>query len=203
MPTSLAYLPYALVRALVPFLRPARGWTAKQTLSVMYTRLAMELFVITKFQPVAPREGGWRETPGLIGGLLSLLNYTGPGGRVAHPRTALKAAMLPQHDENKRGDRVWFGAPPLEYFRGILSINPTGRDGQGQVTDSDNYRGAPLVRPGEAKIRTRAFWFMPGGPKEHAPLPHREKGQDRQVILFFRGLSMRLFCSVGSVKKWG
>jgi len=138
-------------------------------------------------QPIQPREGGLRERPGAIGTILAILNNTGPGGRVAHPLMAAQAAKKIGHKQDAkhlRNDRIWFDAPPLEYYRGILSLK-TSEVAQ-PVQDCETYNGPAMVDVSWAKSRTRAFWFMPHGEKQHPPAAVKG-GQKEPVILYFHG----------------
>jgi acetyl esterase/lipase len=152
------------------------------------TRLAIRFMVLFKMQPIQPREGGIREKPGFVGTSLALLNELGPGGRVAHPLMAAEAVSKKAHKQDTkhtRHDRVWFDPPPLEYYRGILTLKTT-ETGLEKVTDCDTYKGPAMIDMKWAKVRTRAFWFMPDGTKQH--LPEKVKGaQKGPVILYFHG----------------
>lgn len=98
-----------------------------------------------------------------------------------HPKEAIQAA---EQAAGKRTDRVWIDPPPLEAFRGILTINTAG-PGKG-FAHCKTYAGPPLVEPGFAKVRTRCFWFMH---KDGLRPPHRgeKKKRDRPVFLYFHG----------------
>lgn len=150
------------------------------------TRLAIRFMIIFKMQPIQPREGGLRERPGVVSTMLAVLNNTGPGGRVAHPIMAAKAASKIGHKQDSkhyRHDRVWFDPPPLEYFRGILTLKTRERQ---RVEDCETYNGPAMVDISWSKHRTRAFWFMPKGVTQ--PPPAESKGgQDGPVILYFHG----------------
>lgn len=158
------------------------------------TRLAIRFMCIFKMQPVQPREGGWRERPGIIGTTLALMNELGPGGRVAHPKMAIEAAMKNGHKQDAkhaRHDRIWFDAPPLDYFRGILTLK-TSEVSEEKVEDCETYNGPAMVDIKWAKVRTRGFWFMPDGLKQHAPVQSKG-GQKGPVILYFHGGSAVTF----------
>lgn len=158
------------------------------TVAVLMTRLAIRFMCIFKMQPVQPREGGWRERPGFIGTTLALMNELGPGGRVAHPKMAIESALKRGHKQDAkhaRHDRIWFDAPPLDYFRGILTLK-TSEASVERVEDCETYNGPAMVDIKWAKVRTRGFWFMPDGFKQHAPVLN-EKGQKDPVILYFHG----------------
>lgn len=190
LPTSFVYFPYALVRALIPFLRPHRRWSIESTVAVLMTRLAIKFMVLFKMQPIQPRENGWREKPGVIGTTLALLNELGPGGRVAHPIMAAEAASKKGHKQDAkhaRHDRVWFDPPPLDYYRGILTLKTGDSDTTVErVQDCDTYNGPAMVDMKWAKVRTRAFWFMPGGMKQQPPSKSKG-GQKEPVTLYFHG----------------
>ncbi|UZJ53408.1 hypothetical protein CBS101457_002728 [Exobasidium rhododendri] len=139
-------------------------------------------------QPIQPREGGYRERPGIVGTVLAILNNTGPGGRVAHPIMAAQAAVKIGHkqdSEHRRHDRVWFDAPPLQYYRGILSLK-TSKTTKDRVQDCETYNGPPMVDISWTKSRTRAFWYLPKGDKQRTPAAS-EGGQKEPVILYFHG----------------
>lgn len=145
-------------------------------------RRVIRLYCRFQMQPLQPREHGWRESNSALGTFLAMINMSGPGGKVIHPKEALHAA---QHIAGAhRSDRVWLDPPPLDAFRGILSIR-TGKPGEG-IAHGPSYNGPPLVDPGFAKVRTRAFWFMH---KDHVSPPHPSdrKIRDRPVILYFHG----------------
>ena len=190
LPSAAVYLPYALLRALVPFLRPHRRWTVQGTMAVLMTRLTIHFMVFLRMQPIQPREGGLRERPGALGTLLAILNNTGPGGRVAHPLLAVEAARKIGHKQGGkrlRNDRVWFDAPPLAYYRGLLSLRtPKGSPLEQRVEGCPTYNGPAMVDVAWAKNRTRAFWFMPHGETQHPPAEVKG-GQKEPVILYFHG----------------
>lgn len=197
------YLPFAILRAAIPFLRPHRRMSFVASLSILMVRFSIRLMILTRFQPLAPRENGWREQPGMIGTTLAIFNMSGPGSRVAHPVLAAKAAMKVAHQQNKprgdpkrRNDRVWFDAPPLPYYRGILSLKVSGRRGPTgsiagarRVTDCTTYNGPAMVDVAWAKARTRGFWFLPHGEKQHPP-SHSPGEQKEPVVLYFRECSV-------------
>lgn len=187
------FLPIAILRAAIPYLRPHRRMTFVSSLAVIMVRLSIRLMILTRFQPLAPREKGWREQPGFIGAMLASLNMSGPGARVAHPLLAVQAAKKVAHSQknNQRNDRVWFDAPPLQYYRGVLSLKvDSTREGGSivaprRVTDSALYEGPAMVDVSWAKSRTRGFWFLPNGSKQHPPKVSSE-AQKEPVVLYFR-----------------
>lgn len=182
VPTSLALLPLSLVRSLIPFLRLDPRFSFLQNLSVMYVRRVIRNYCRFKVQPIQPREHGWRESNTALGTFLAIANMSGPGGRVIHPKETVQAAL---HEVGgKRLDRVWIDPPPLDAFRGLLTIQ-TGKPGTG-FAHGKTYKGPPLVDPGFAKVRTRCFWFMH---KDNIspPKPSEKRSRDRPVILYFHG----------------
>lgn len=181
VPTSLALLPFYLIASLIPRLRKDIRWSFLQNLSILYVRRVIRVYCRLRVQPIQPRENGWRESNSILGTMLEFINLSGPGGRVIHPKEALRAA---EQAAGNRTDRVWIDPPPLDAFRGILTINTQG-PGKGFV-HSKTYQGPPLVAPGMAKVRTRCFWFMHRD-NLSPPHPSQKKKQDRPVILYFHG----------------
>lgn len=148
----------------------------------MYVKRIIRLYCRFKVQPVQPREHGIRESNTALGTLLSIANLSGPGGRVIHPKETIKAAL---HEAGGgRLDRVWIAPPPLEAFRGILTVQ-TGKPGTG-FAHGKTYKGPPLVSPSLAKVRTRCFWFMHRDSLA-PPKANEKKSRDRPVILYFHG----------------
>ncbi|CAO1613077.1 unnamed protein product [Parajaminaea phylloscopi] len=182
VPTSVAILPFYLLLSLFPRLRKDARWSFIQNLSVLYVRRVIRIYCRFRVQPIQPRENGWRESNSVIGTALEFANLSGPGGRVVHPKEAIRAAE--QAAGGKRSDRVWIDPPPLDAFRGILTINTQG-PGKGYV-HSKTYQGPPLVEPGMAKLRTRCFWFMHRDGLS-PPNPAEKRRRDRPVILYFHG----------------
>jgi hypothetical protein len=172
-------LPALILKNLLPFMRTHPQWSFLQALSVSVVRWAMHNFIALRLQPIAPREGGWRESPNFLAALLVTLNLSGPGGfaAVRRPQKVVKAAKKQTHGH----DRVWMDAPPLEYFRGLLTIHSGSSSA---MVRSPTYTGPPLVDPSWAKARTRAFWFM----RKAGEAPPELDGskRDRPVILYFR-----------------
>ncbi|PWN97770.1 alpha/beta-hydrolase [Tilletiopsis washingtonensis] len=173
-------LPALILKNLLPFMRTHPQWSFLQALSVSVVRWAMHNFIALRLQPIAPREGGWRESPNFLAALLVTLNLSGPGGfaAVRRPQKVVKAAKKQTHGH----DRVWMDAPPLEYFRGLLTIHSGSSSA---MVRSPTYTGPPLVDPSWAKARTRAFWFM----RKAGEAPPELDGskRDRPVILYFHG----------------
>lgn len=186
VPTSLLFLPINIIRSLIPLLRLDPRWSFGQNLAILYVRRVIRMFIRFKMQPIQPRENGWRESSSFIGTLLAISNMSGPGGKVIHPRKMIHAAE--KDTDSGRLDRVWIRPPPLNAFRGLLTIRTSER-GQ-KVENGETYRGPALVDPGMAKLRTKCYWFMhrdqlsppgPGGQGSSAPTA------DRPVILYFHG----------------
>ncbi|KOS14546.1 endoplasmic reticulum protein [Malassezia pachydermatis] len=182
VPTTLLLLPFVILRCMIPY-GPGRykKWTVMETVGVYLTRRAIRNMCRFGMQPIPPREHGWRESNNMLGAFLSLLNNSGPGGIVAMP-----SAEIHQVEEMvKRGrhDRDWFNPPPLEAFKGILSIKTSPED---MVTDSAMYNGPALVEPKWAKTRIRGLWFMKDA-KSHAPKPGPAGSQKQPVLLYFHG----------------
>ncbi|CEH17720.1 hypothetical protein CBOM_04114 [Ceraceosorus bombacis] len=183
LPSSAILIPLLIAKNALPWLRTHRGWSFRLALGIEATRWAMRNFIFFRLQPIAPRQGGLRERPGLLGALLQSLNASGPGGRVVLPKQLAKTSLQAAKKQNRRRDRIWFDAPQLEYFRGILAIQP-GKEGTGAVRTA-GYRGPALVEPKWAKAKTRGFWFM--RKDGEAPPEVDEKKSERPVILYFHG----------------
>lgn len=184
VPSATILTPLYILRSILPLTRLDPRWSFIQNLGVMHVRRVVRLFTRFGVQPVQPREHGWRESSTIIGTMLGLLNLSGPGGRVVHPEMALRAA---EHAAGQRADRVWIPPPPLDAFRGLLTIR-TGKAGEG-TAHGPTYNGPPLVDPGFAKVRTRCFWFMhkdgvsPPTPSQKG----KTRTSDRPVFLYFHG----------------
>lgn len=180
VPTTALLLPLFLLRALIPF-GPGRykGWTVLEALGLFLTRYAMRNIIRFNLQPIPPREKGWREMDNVIGGFLSLVNLSGPGGLVASAPPIVD--QVEGYIRDGRRDTDWFNPPPLEALKGILSI----KVGDNKVTDSTEYKGAALVEPKWAKTRVKGYWFM----HNHAdsPMPGPSGSQKHPVVLFFHG----------------
>lgn len=175
------------IRAAIPFLRPHRRMSFVAALGTLMVRYSIRMMVLTSFQPLPPREHGWREQPGLIGASLATLNMSGPGSRVAHPLLTLKAATKQAHKQSgkRRNDRVWFDAPQLPYYRGILTLKH-GKGEPQKVQGCSTYNGPAMVDISWTKSRTRGFWFLPNGEKQHPPA-REPGGQKEPVVLYFHG----------------
>lgn len=159
-----------------------------QALAILMVRYSIGLMVLTHFQPIAARENGLRERTGVLGALLASLNMSGPGSRVAHPILAAKAASKVAHKQDsrhRRNDRVWFNAPSMPYYRGIISLKPSGKAPGPQVQDCTTYNGPAMVDVSWAKSRTRGLWFLPNASKQHPP-SRTPGGQNEPVVLYFR-----------------
>ncbi|PWN18754.1 alpha/beta-hydrolase [Microstroma glucosiphilum] len=184
VPSATLLTPLYILRSLLPLTRLDPRWSFIQNLGVMHVRRVVRLFTRFGVQPIQPRENGWRESSTILGTFLGLLNLSGPGGRVVHPEMALRAA---EHAAGQRADRVWIPPPPLDAFRGLLTIR-TGKAGEG-TAHGPTYNGPPLIDPAFAKVRTRCFWFMhkdgisPPVPSQKG----RTRNSDRPVILYFHG----------------
>ncbi|EPQ31446.1 uncharacterized protein PFL1_00781 [Pseudozyma flocculosa PF-1] len=192
VPTSLLAIPLIALRCIVPALRPNPRWSFLTALSILNVRRAMRSMIRFGFQPIQPREGGWRDTRGSIAALLNVLNYSGPGGSVTHPKLAADAAK-----KVARGvDKVWFDPPPLDALTDVLSVRTQGA-GRGLAVQSTHYAGPPLLDPAFAKTRSRAFWFMhrPGvlppsaqaASKSATTTTTKTPPRERPVILYFHG----------------
>lgn len=180
VPTSLLYLPLYILRAYLPYYHGRyKNWTALEALGVFITQRAMRNLVRFRMQPLPPREKGWREMNNIVGGFLSLVNLSGPGGLVSSAPPVF--SQVSEYTREGRRDRDWFDAPPLEDLKGILSIKVDDN----QVVDSSEYQGPALVEPKWAKTRVKGFWFM------HNHLHHPVTGplgtQKRPVLLYFHG----------------
>ncbi|WFD30113.1 hypothetical protein MSPP1_001129 [Malassezia sp. CBS 17886] len=181
VPTTLLLLPLMMLRALLPFGRGRhKAWSFTQTMGVLLTRRALRNMIRFGMQPVPPREKGWREQQNAFGAFLSLLNISGPGGVVAAPRPVVKEVDQYVHDG--RIDTDWFNPPPLEAFRGIITVKT---DNKQIVTDSKYYHGPALVEPKWAKTRVKGFWFMYS--RAHRPKQGPKGSQKRRVVLYFHG----------------
>ncbi|PWN52412.1 alpha/beta-hydrolase [Violaceomyces palustris] len=184
IPTSLIHIPLVLLRCLVPSLRPDRRLDFQTSVSILVVKRAMRNMIRFHFQPIAPRENGWRDGDGFLATLLSVLNFSGPGGYVSHPQLPLK---IKANQATRSPDKVWFDAPPLEALTGILSVRTQDRKAR---VSSKTYTGPPLVDPGWAKCRTRAFWFMHRSgllPPLPVKLGGGDRERDRPVVLYFHG----------------
>jgi len=172
-----ALLPIYILLAALPALGSRyKDWTFLETLNILVVRRAVRLMTVFGMQPIPPRENGWREMNNFVGKLLSNLNTQGPGGFVG-PATENYASK-------NRPDVEWFDPPPLEAFRGVLTIRtPTNQNTN--VKDSRYYSGPPLLEPCWAKARTKAFWFM--SERRPAPSLGPSGSQSRPVILYFHG----------------
>ncbi|KAK0549288.1 hypothetical protein OC861_004486 [Tilletia horrida] len=182
VPTTLLLIPLWLVRALVPFLRQHSRWPVSRSLGVTFSKRSLKNFTRFGIQPVAPREGGLRDQPGLLALFLNMANFSGPGGSVQPPPGSIEAARRAK--QNLRHDVVWFDPPPIETLTGILSVR-WGRPGQGHVS-SDSYHGAPLVDAAWTKARIRALWFM-AQPNTYPPQPDSPQPPNKRVLLYFHG----------------
>lgn len=181
VPTTLILLPFVILRGMIPY-GPGRykKWTMLETVGVILTRRAIRNMCRFRMQPIPPRENGWREGDNVVGSFLSLLNNSGPGGLVA--MAPAEVSQVEEYVRHGRRDRDWFDPPPLDAYRGILTIKAQRGD---TVTDSNHYQGPALVEPKWAKTRIRGLWFMS---KEnfHAPKPGHAGSQSRPVMLYFR-----------------
>ena len=177
VPTSFIFIPLIVLRCIIPALRPNPNLSFASAAAILNVRRAMRNFIRFRFQPIQPREGGLRDRHGFLAATLSLLNFSGPGGNVTHPKLAIKAAA-----QELSRDKVWFDPPPLELFNDVLSIQ-TGKWGSGKVK-SEYYNGPPLVEPKWAKTRTCGYWFMH---KDGISPPLKSGKHDRPVILYFHG----------------
>lgn len=188
VPSTLVLFPIYVLRSLIPFLKKHPQWSFLTSMGILMVRHSMRNFIRFGLQPLAPRENGWREMPGLIGAFLSLLNFSGPGGNIRHPEKALKAA-LKNSGGRKRLDRVWIDPPPLEAYRGVLSIQASNKKSIPPTrVKTQDYNGPALIEAAWAKTRIRCFWFMH---KDHVTPPelttHTDhKAPTRNVILYFR-----------------
>jgi acetyl esterase/lipase len=163
--------------------------TFVNALAILMVRYSIRMMVLTKFQPVPPRENGLREGTGVLGATLAILNMSGPGSRVAHPRLAVEAAkrVAQQGKHKRRHDRVWFDPPSLPYYRGLLTLKTTDANQPGQrVQGCASYNGPAMIDASWAKHRTRAFWFLPRGQQQTSP-ERQPGGQKEPVILYFHG----------------
>ncbi|WFC97625.1 hypothetical protein MYAM1_000343 [Malassezia yamatoensis] len=180
VPTTIILFPYYILLACLPILgKKYHNWTVVEAVGVFITQRAMRNLIRFRMQPLPPREKGWREMDNALGGLLSLLNLSGPGGLVSSIRPVV--SQVAQYTREGRRDSDWFDPPPLDYLKGILTI----KVGNNQVRDSKDYQGPALVEPKWAKTRVKGFWFMHN--HTHSPIPGPSGSQKRSVLLYFHG----------------
>jgi len=186
-PSTLALLPLYILRSLIPFLKKHPQWSFTTSMGILLVRHSMRNFIRFGLQPLAPRENGWREAPGIIGAFLALLNFSGPGGYIRHPEKALKAAL--KVSGGKRLDRVWIDPAPLEAYRGILSIQASSKKSIPPTrVKTNDYNGPALIEAAWAKTRIRCFWFMhtAGATPPESTTSPGHAAPSRNVILYIR-----------------
>lgn len=180
VPTTILLFPILILRALVPgrFGR-YQNWSMLEAIGVYLTQRAMRSLIRFRMQPMPPREHGWREMDNALGGLLSLINLSGPGGLVSSAPPVID--QVAQYSRTGRRDTDWFDPPSLDALKGILSIKVDNEC----VRDSSEYEGPALVEPKWAKTRIKGYWFMHS--HNHVPIPGPAGCQKRPVLLYFHG----------------